>query len=457
MATVEKRGDSYRITVSAGYNTQGKQIKKRMTWKPAPTMTQRQTEKELDRQAVLFEDSILKGKALGGAIKLQDFIEQWFDDYAAANLRNLTIQRYRQLTPRIYQNLGHIRIDRIQPHHLIAFYQELGQIFVSAGNKRNAKTNFKTFLKAQNLSYNELSEKSGVSLRTVKAAACGENISDKTVLAISKALGVSETTLFTIEGKPERKLAPKTIRHYHTFLSSVMERAVKWGLIDSNPCHRVDAPKTDKKETRCLTAQEAAQFLENLSQEALDIQVMFSMLLLTGVRRGELLGLEWSDIDFDNETITIKRTSQYTADKGIYTDTTKTEQSKRIISIPHILIILLSDYKREMLRKRFALGSQWVNSNRLFVKWNGEPMHPNTPYALLHKLLNKYDLPLVSLHSLRHTNASIMIANGADIRTVSGRLGHSQTSTTLNIYAHLLQDADERAADIVSDVLYKRA
>ncbi len=457
MATIEKRGDSYRITVSAGYDTQGKQIKKRMTWKPAPTMTQRQVEKELDRQTVLFEESVLKGKAMGGAIKLQDFIEQWFDDYAATNLRNLTIQRYRQLTPRIYQSLGHIRMDRIQPHHLIAFYQELGQISVSAGGKRKAKPNFKTFLKAQNLSYNELSEKSGVSLRTVKAAACGENISDKTVLAISKALGVPGTELFAIEGKTDRKLAPKTIRHYHTFLSSVMERAVKWGLIDSNPCHRVDAPKTDKKETRCLTAQEAAQFLENLSQEPLDIKVMFSMLLLTGVRRGELLGLEWSDIDFENATITIRRTSQYTSEKGIYTDTTKTEQSKRIIVIPQPLIRLLSEYKIDMLRKRFALGSQWVDSNRLFIKWNGEPMHPNTPYALLHKLLSKYDLPIVSLHSLRHTNASIMIANGADIRTVSGRLGHSQTSTTLNIYAHLLQDANERAADIVSDVLYKRA
>jgi integrase len=307
------------------------------------------------------------------------------------------------------------------------------------------------------LSYNELSEKAGVSLTTIKAAACGDNISDKTVLTISKALGVSETELFTAEGSSERKLAPKTIRHYHTFLSSVMERAVKWGLMDSNPCHRVDAPKTDKKVTRCLTAQEAAQFLEKLTGEPLDIQVMFSMLLLTGVRRGELLGLEWPDVDFDNATITIKRTSQYTAEKGIYTDTTKTEQSKRIISIPQQLISLLVDYKLEMLHKRFALGSQWVNSDRLFIKWNGEPMHPNTPYALLHKLLNKYGLPIVSLHSLRHTNASIMIANGADIRTVSGRLGHSQTSTTLNIYAHLLQDADERAADIVSDVLYKRA
>ena len=236
-----------------------------------------------------------------------------------------------------------------------------------------------------------------------------------------------------------------------------MERAVKWGLIDSNPCHRVDAPKLDKKETACLTAQEAAQFLENLAAEPLNVQVMFSMLLLTGMRRGELLGLEWSDIDFDNATVNIKRTSQYTADKGIYTDTTKTEKSKRLISIPCQLVNLLSDYKMEMLRQRFALGSQWVNSNRLFVKWNGEPMHPNTPYSLLHKLLVKYEMPLVSLHSLRHTNASIMIANGADVRTVSGRLGHSQTSTTLNIYAHLLQDADERAADIVSDVLYKRA
>ncbi len=453
MATIEKRGESYRITVSAGYDLQGKQIKKRMTWKPPADMTKRQIEKELERQSVLFEENVLKGKAVGGAVKLQDFIEQWFEDYATTNLRTLTIQRYRQLTQRIYEHLGHIRLDRIQPHHLITFYQQLGETTANIGGKRKARENFKKFLKSQNLSYNELSEKSGVSLRTVKAAACGENIADKSALAMSKALGVSEMSLFCSNNNSERKLSPKTIRHYHTFLSSVMERAVKWGLIDSNPCHRVDAPKTTKKEMCCLNAQEAAEFLDKLTNETLDIQAMFGLLLLTGIRRGELMGLEWPDIDFKNSRITIRRTSQYTAEKGIYTDTTKTEQSKRVISIPHYLLDLLNDYKLEMLQKRFSLGSQWVNSNRLFVQWNGEPMHPNTPYSLLRKLLDKYDMPHVSLHSLRHTNASIMIANGADIRTVSGRLGHSQTSTTLNVYAHLLQDADEKASELIGDIL----
>ncbi|MBR2040105.1 MAG: tyrosine-type recombinase/integrase [Clostridia bacterium] len=83
-------------------------------------------------------------------------------------------------------------------------------------------------------------------------------------------------------------------------------------------------------------------------------------------------------------------------------------------------------------------------------------MHPNTPYTYLQKLLKKYNLPKVSLHSFRHTNATIMINSGTDIRTVSGRLGHSQTSTTLNIYAHLIQKADRAAADIVSDALLKK-
>lgn len=457
MPTIEKRGSGYRITVSAGYDMQGKQIKKRMTWTPLPNMTEKQIQKELERQAVLFEENVISGKAVGGAIKLEDFIEQWFDDYAASHLRNLSIQRYRQLTKRIYPALGYMRIDRIQPHNLVSFYRQLGETSTNTTAARRAKENLKRLIKDNNISYKTLSDISGVSLRTVKAAVGGDNVSAQTTAAICKALKIFENDYFTVVGDNGHKLAEKTVKQYHIFLSSVMDRAVKWGLISDNPCKRVDAPKVTRHETKYLSVEQAAVFLEKLTDEPLEWQVIFNMLLLTGMRRGELMGLEWSDVDFDNLTVTISRTSQYTPEKGIYTDTTKTEQSKRIISMPDNLIQLLRRYRAEINRRRFALGDKWVDSNRLFIKWNGEPMHPNTPYSQFQKLLKKYGLPSVSLHSLRHTNATIMIVSGTDIRTVSGRLGHSQTSTTLNIYAHLMQSADKNAADVVSSVLCKHA
>ena len=457
MPTIEKRGSGYRITVSAGYDMQGKQIKKRMTWTPLPGMTEKQIQKELERQKVLFEEKVRTGKVGDGNIKFQDFAEQWFTDYAETHLRNLTLKRYRQLTKRVYKELGHMRTDHIQPQHLIKFYNFLGQEDTETDCKRTAKTDIKAILSAQNITYNKLAEMGGIGLRTVKAAVKGESVSDNTANAISKALQIPKSELFKATTTENKKLAAKTIKQYHIFISSVMERAVKWGIITDNPCRRVDPPKVTQKEIECLTDEQAIIFLEKLQEESLENQVIFNILLLTGMRRGELMGLEWSDIDFTNNTITIRRTSQYTPEKGIYTDTTKTEKSKRMIAIPLQLTQLLKDYSLYQMKMQQDIGDKWVYSDRLLTKWNGEPMHPNTPYSVLQKLLVKYDLPKVSLHSLRHTNATIMINNGADIRTVSGRLGHSQTSTTLNIYAHALQTADANAAESISNVLLKKA
>lgn len=457
MPTIEKRGCAYRITVSAGYDTQGRQIRKHMTWSPAPGMTEKQIQKELERQKVLFEQEVLSGKVLDGNIRFQDFAERWFTDYAEIHLRSLTLQRYRQLVKRTYAAIGHIRIDRLQPHHLIAFYKALGQENADIDCKRTVKADLKAILSNRGLTYRALAEKAGLGIRTVKAAAGGESVSDNTANQICRALQMPKSELFKATETNAHKLAPKTIKHYHAFISSIMERAVKWGLVNGNPCHRVDAPKTKKRDIDCFTVEQSITFLEKLSAEPLEYQAIFNILLLTGMRRGELLGLEWSDIDFKNRTITIQRTSQYTPAKGIYTDSTKTEQSKRTVSAPESLMDLLLRYRWEQSQRRVALGDKWVDTDRLFTKWNGEPMHPNSPYTYLQKLLKKYDLPKVSLHSFRHTNATIMINSGTDIRTVSGRLGHSQTSTTLNIYAHLLQKADKAAADVVSNALIKTA
>ena len=391
MPTIQKRGDTYRITVSNGYDAKGKQLRKSMTWQPAPGMTQKQIEKELDRQAVLFENKVKSGQYMEGNIKFQDFAERWFEDYGKEHLRERTYLRYVELSQRTYAAIGHIRLDRLQPHHLLDFYKQLAE---PGQNKRTGGG-----------------------------------------------------------------LASKTIKHYHTFISSVMERAVKWKLIADNPCHRVDAPKADKKQIQYLDDKQALQFMDALEKEPLEYQTIFSILLLTGMRRGELLGLEWPDINLDERVIRIRRTSQYAPGAGIYTDTTKTEQSKRPLSIPAELADLLRRYRVEQGERRLRVGDrwspEWAEHPRLFTQWDGKPMHPNAPYQELQKLLQRNGLPKVSLHSLRHTNATLLIRQGTDVRTVSGRLGHSQTSTTLNIYAEFLQSADKAASESIADALLR--
>ena len=392
MPTIQKRGDTYRITVSNGYDAKGKQIRKSMTWEPAPGMTARQIEKELDRQAVLFEEKVKSGQYMDGNVRFQDFAERWFEDYGKEHLRERTYLRYVELSKRTYDAIGHIRLDRLQPQHLLDFYKQLAE---PGQNKRTGGG-----------------------------------------------------------------LAPKTIKHYHTFISSVLERAVKWGIISDNPCHRVDAPKADKKQIQFLDDHQALQFMKALEGESLEYRVVFSTLLLTGMRRGELLGLEWPDIDFDAGVIHIRRTSQYAPGAGIYTDTTKTEQSMRPLSAPAELLSMLRQYRVEQWERRLRLGDmwakEWAEHPRLFTQWDGKPMHPNAPYQELQKLLKRSGLPKVSLHSLRHTNATLLIRNGADVRTVSGRLGHSQTSTTMNIYAEFLQSADKAASESIADTLLRQ-
>ena len=166
-----------------------------------------------------------------------------------------------------------------------------------------------------------------------------------------------------------------------------------------------------------------------------------------------MLGLEWSDVDFKKNTISIQRTSLYTADDGLFTDTTKMESSKRTLIMSNELAEVLRRYKAYQDEMRALANTAWIESNRLFTEWNGAPMSTNKLYNTFQRLLKKYGLPKVSLHSLRHTNATIMIEVGTNLSTMSNRLGHSQTSTTLNIYVHEIRSADAQVAESLSKAL----
>lgn len=392
MATAQKRGESYRIRASAGYDSTGKQIMKSMTWKPAPGLSEKQIEKELERQKILFDEKVKADKSFDENIRFQEFTEQWFQDYGKDHLRIRTYTEYQKMTKRLYPAIGHIRLNKLRPRHLVEFYSQLAE---PGQNKRT---------------------KGG--------------------------------------------LAPKTIKHYHTMISSIMDRAVKWGIVPENPCRKVDPPKVNRHQIDCLNDKEAAIFVEGLETEPLEDRAMFTLALFTGMRRGELLGLEWPDVDFETAVISIRRTSQYGGAKlGTYTDDTKTEQSKRSIRITPSIVDLLKKYKAEQAAHRLRLGdmwnSDWFEHPRLFTNQDGKPMSPSTPLNRLKKLLDRLGLRQVSLHSLRHTSATLLIQQGVNVRTVSSRLGHSQTSTTMNIYAHQLQSADAAAAEALEIAIEK--
>ena len=181
---------------------------------------------------------------------------------------------------------------------------------------------------------------------------------------------------------------------------------------------------------------------------------VFFFMIYGGLRRSEVLGLEWKDINFETGVCSIERTSQYRGkNTGVYTSTPKTKSSRRSLQLPNELLIELKKLKFENNSQRVHCGDQWVENDRLFTKWNGEPMHPNTPYWWLQKFCEKENLPFRGIHAFRHSFATQAIMNAkVDVKTVSAILGHAQTSTILEIYAHAYQKANAQALDSVADL-----
>lgn len=454
MPTIEKRGSGYRITVSAGYDMQGKQIKKRMTWTPLPGMTEKQVQKELERQKVLFEEQCRNGQYINGSIRFADFAEIWLNDYAIPQLRPSTVAGYKRELKRLNKHIGNIRLNKLQPHNIKTCYQAISEEGKQSISKYKAKQGIKDILKEKKVERTELAKIGRIGERTVDTAISGKTVNEHTAVTISNALNMPLCSLFEKVSTGGGELTNNYMLHLHRLLSSILEKAVKWQVLLYNPCKRVEAPKIDRKEAEYLDETQAQQLIECLQAEPLQYRVMITVLLYTGMRRGELCGLEWDDIDFDNCLIDISRTSLYLSGKGVFDDTTKTESSKRVIKIPYEAVNALKEHQIEQIKERFKLGDRWQDSGKVFTQCNGKPIHPDTISGWFSRFIKKNDLPPIHLHSLRHTNASLLIASGVDLRTVSKRLGHSNMTTTSNIYTHAIKSADERAAELLNDILH---
>lgn len=194
-------------------------------------------------------------------------------------------------------------------------------------------------------------------------------------------------------------------------------------------------------------------------------KVFFYIAIFGGLRRGEIVALTWDDINFEDSSVNISKSTSY-VDKQIITKEPKTLTSIREIKLPGFVMQLLKEWKLEQNKYRLSLGDQWIGTNHIFTQWNGKQMYPSTPTLTFKKVINQYNksitkekdkLPLIPLHGLRHTSATLLIAENMDVKTVSSRLGHAQTSTTMDIYAHALKQMDEKAANALEDIFKKKA
>lgn len=452
MATVTKRGNSYKITVSCGYDLNGKQIRRHTTWTPDPGMTAKQEAKELERQKFLFEERCRTGQVLNGSVRFADFATKWFEDYASKQLRSKTLARYEALIQRINAAIGHIHLDKLQPHHLLTFYDNLAEPGIRDDTKYHCTIDFKALLRERGFTKTSFAPVANVSISVLSSITQNRNIARTSAEKISKTLELKLEQLFEPVNE-DSTLSSKTILHHHRLISSILSTAVQWQVIFSNPCERVKPPKVEKSEPRYLDETEASYLLELLETEDIQFRTAIQLLLYTGFRRGELLGLEWADIDFKNQIIHVRRSSLYLPDKGIFEDDTKNNTSERVIKVSSVAFQALREYKLWQSEQRMKLGDQWHQSNRLFTAWNGKPMHPDTLTGWFHNFVTRNNLPQISIHSLRHTNATLLIAQHMPITTVANRLGHANAATTTKIYAHAIRSADAAAAETLENIL----
>ena len=165
------------------------------------------------------------------------------------------------------------------------------------------------------------------------------------------------------------------------------------------------------------------------------------------------MGLEWQDVDFKTGIISINRSSQYLADKGVFTKTPKTESSIREVAIPDFVISLLEEYKLWYEEQKSIYGELWTNSDRLFVQADGKPMQPSTISKWFVKYVAQIGLPVINFHGLRHTNATLLISQNIDVAVVAARLGHAQITTTFNFYVHPIISHNRQAGSVLENLL----
>ena len=299
------------------------------------------------------------------------------------------------------------------------------------------------------------SRKCGLELNTIKRAARGQHVSKATAEKIAKGFGKTLNEVFVLEERPkeERGIESTSIARVRTATSAIFSTALKKDIIWKNPVVNATSPRGKRKDKEFLDADQCKLLLEYLKEiENQNARVGLTTLIYTGMRSGELCGLHWKDVDLNKGTIYVRYTL-YRADGQYKLSSPKTKSSERVIAIPAELIKVLTEHKAWQEKRSEVLGSKWKDRGAVITGMEGEYLNGCYLNSSLKKILKKYNLPDLHVHDLRHANASLLINAGVPVKFISEHLGHSNTKTTEDIYAHVYSSTAEKVASAISDAL----
>ncbi|AUS03438.1 tyrosine-type recombinase/integrase [Paenibacillus larvae] len=244
-------------------------------------------------------------------------------------------------------------------------------------------------------------------------------------------------------------LSPGTIQFIYRVLKNILTRATEWQLIKSNPTVGVKKPKVEQTQLDFYDEKEAREVIKALYQEPRRWRLLILGAMLGGCRRGELVGLEWSDVDFENKTISIRKSISLTVDSRAIEKEPKSKSSIRTIDMPQWYMVELKEYEREWKKEKLSVGDKWIGGDRRYVfhAGLGKPYFYSYPSEWWSKFIKRHDLKRVRFHDLRHSSATLLIEAGASMKAIQQRLGHSKHQTTADVYAHVTKKVSRETAE----------
>jgi integrase len=246
-------------------------------------------------------------------------------------------------------------------------------------------------------------------------------------------------------------LSAKSVRNVHGMLHRAFRDAIRWRLLVANPCDAADPPRTATPEMHVWSSLELGRFLEATADER--GAAAWVLLATTGMRRGELLGLRWSDVDLDAKTVTVRQTLTMAGDRP-EVGTPKSKAGNRRVSIDAGTVTALRAWKRTQVQERLLMGSGWRGGHDLVVtEPDGSAVHPQVFSRRFTAIVKRAGLPAIRLHDVRHSYATAALAAGVPVKVLSQRLGHADIAVTLRVYAHVLPGDDAAAAELVAAAL----
>ena len=249
-------------------------------------------------------------------------------------------------------------------------------------------------------------------------------------------------------------LSSRTVRYAHVVFSSAMKQAIKWKMLMQNPCDLCELPRLEKTEMKYLSPEETTKFLD-VAKETKHF-VLFLLIIESGMRPEEYLALQWKDIDFQQQALSVRRAIVWKRKGGGFTFTEpKTKKSRRSIPISNSVINALKVHRRKQLEEKLKLGSVYGKLDLVFASEVGTPIQPkNLLDRHFRPLLTKAELPSLRLYDLRHTTATLLLSAGENPKVVSERLGHASIVLTLDTYSHVLPTMQESATNKLEKMMF---